>query len=52
LFSDVIGLVQLWKLELPQGELAATNDNTTVALALLTSFAYFYAGLSKRAELL
>jgi F-type H+-transporting ATPase subunit a len=33
-----------------QGELAApTNDiNTTVALALLTSFAYFYAGLSKR----
>jgi F-type H+-transporting ATPase subunit a len=32
---------------------APTNDiNTTVALALLTSFAYFYAGLSKkRAEL-
>jgi F0F1-type ATP synthase membrane subunit a len=31
-------------------ELAApTNDiNTTVALALLTSFAYFYAGLSKK----
>jgi F-type H+-transporting ATPase subunit a len=40
-----------WKLiELPQGELAApTNDiNTTVALALLTSFAYFYAGLRKK----
>jgi F-type H+-transporting ATPase subunit a len=40
-----------WKLiELPEGELAApTNDiNTTVALALLTSFAYFYAGLSKK----
>lgn len=39
-----------WKLiVLPQGELAApTNDiNTTVALALLTSIAYFYAGLSK-----
>jgi F-type H+-transporting ATPase subunit a len=38
------------EIELPQGELAApTNDiNTTVALALLTSFAYFYAGLSKK----
>ncbi|PSO50946.1 MAG: F0F1 ATP synthase subunit A [Cyanobacteria bacterium QH_8_48_120] len=36
--------------ELPEGELAApTNDiNTTVALALLTSLAYFYAGFSKR----
>jgi F-type H+-transporting ATPase subunit a len=36
--------------ELPHGELAApTNDiNTTVALALLTSVAYFYAGLHKR----
>jgi F-type H+-transporting ATPase subunit a len=45
------GAVIPWKLiELPQGELAApTNDiNTTVALALLTSFAYFYAGLSKK----
>nr|YP_010336827.1 ATP synthase CFO A subunit subunit IV [Stylonema alsidii]UNJ15233.1 ATP synthase CFO A subunit subunit IV [Stylonema alsidii] len=40
-----------WKLiELPSGELSApTNDiNTTVALALLTSLAYFYAGLSKK----
>ena len=40
-----------WKLiKLPAGELAApTNDiNTTVALALLTSLAYFYAGLSKK----
>lgn len=40
-----------WRvLELPNGELAApTNDiNTTVALALLTSVAYFYAGLHKR----
>ena len=45
------GAVIPWKLiELPEGELAApTNDiNTTVALALLTSFAYFYAGLSKK----
>jgi F-type H+-transporting ATPase subunit a len=40
-----------WKfIELPEGELAApTNDiNTTVALALLTSASYFYAGLSKK----
>lgn len=40
-----------WKLiHLPEGELAApTNDiNTTVALSLLTSLAYFYAGLSKK----
>jgi F-type H+-transporting ATPase subunit a len=40
-----------WKLiQLPAGELAApTNDiNTTVALALLTSFSYFYAGFSKK----
>ena len=40
-----------WKLiQLPQGELAApTNDiNTTVALALLTSFSYFYAGINKK----
>merc|ERR1711976_301881 len=45
------GAVIPWKLiELPEGEFAApTNDiNTTVALALLTSFAYFYAGLSKK----
>jgi F-type H+-transporting ATPase subunit a len=45
------GAVVPWKLiELPEGELAApTNDiNTTVALALLTSLAYFYAGLSKK----
>jgi F-type H+-transporting ATPase subunit a len=40
-----------WKLILlPEGELAApTNDiNTTVALALLTSFMYFFAGISKK----
>ena len=37
-------------ISLPNGELAApTNDiNTTVALSLLTSLAYFYAGLSKK----
>jgi len=45
------GALISWKLiKLPEGELAApTNDiNTTAALALLTSFAYFYAGLSKK----
>jgi F-type H+-transporting ATPase subunit a len=45
------GAIVPWKLiELPEGELSApTNDiNTTVALALLTSLAYFYAGLSKK----
>jgi F-type H+-transporting ATPase subunit a len=37
-------------IEIPNGELAApTNDiNTTVALALLTSISYFYAGISKK----
>ena len=45
------GAVIPWKLiKLPEGEFAApTNDiNTTVALALLTSLAYFYAGLNKK----
>ena len=45
------GALVPWKLiQLPEGELAApTNDiNVTVALALLTSVAYFYAGLSKK----
>merc|ERR1712045_957435 len=45
------GAIVPWKLiELPEGELAApTNDiNTTVALSLLTSLSYFYAGLSKK----
>jgi len=40
-----------WKLiEIPEGGLAApTNDiNVTVALALLKSLTYFYAGLSKK----
>lgn len=37
-------------IEIPSGELAApTNDiNTTVALALLTSISYFYAGIKKK----
>jgi len=46
-----IGALIPWKLiSLPEGELAApTNDiNTTVALALLTSLTYFYAGLRKK----
>jgi F-type H+-transporting ATPase subunit a len=45
------GALVPWSLiKLPSGELAApTNDiNTTVALALLTSLAYFYAGLSRK----
>jgi F-type H+-transporting ATPase subunit a len=49
--SNWSGALLPWKvIELPHGELAApTNDiNTTVALALLTSVAYFYAGLHKR----
>ncbi len=49
--SNWSGALLPWKLvEIPEGELAApTNDiNTTVALALLTSLAYFYAGISKR----
>jgi len=49
--SNWSGALVPWKLiQLPEGELAApTNDiNTTVALALLTSLAYFYAGFSKR----
>ncbi|MEG4235443.1 F0F1 ATP synthase subunit A [Microcoleus sp. Pol11C3] len=49
--SNWSGALVPWKLiRLPEGELAApTNDiNTTVALALLTSLAYFYAGFSRR----
>ncbi len=49
--SNWSGALVPWKLiHLPEGELAApTNDiNTTVALALLTSLAYFYAGFSKK----
>ncbi|WP_013325419.1 F0F1 ATP synthase subunit A [Gloeothece verrucosa] len=49
--SNWSGALIPWKLiEIPESELAApTNDiNTTVALALLTSLAYFYAGFSKK----
>jgi F-type H+-transporting ATPase subunit a len=49
--SNWSGALIPWRIiELPHGELAApTNDiNTTVALALLTSLAYFYAGLQKK----
>nr|YP_010189022.1 AtpI [Ptychomnion cygnisetum]QZJ47825.1 AtpI [Ptychomnion cygnisetum] len=49
--SNWSGALLPWRVfELPHGELAApTNDiNTTVALALLTSVAYFYAGLYKK----
>jgi F-type H+-transporting ATPase subunit a len=51
LVSNWTGALLPWRLiELPSGELAApTNDiNTTVALALLTSISYFYAGLRKK----
>ena len=49
--SNWSGALVPWKLiHIPGSELAApTNDiNTTVALALLTSLAYFYAGFSRR----
>ncbi|MBE9100743.1 F0F1 ATP synthase subunit A [Vacuolonema iberomarrocanum] len=49
--SNWSGALVPWKLvEIPGGELAApTSDiNTTVALALLTSLAYFYAGFRKK----
>jgi F-type H+-transporting ATPase subunit a len=49
--SNWSGALLPWHvLEIPGGELAApTNDiNTTVALALLTSIAYFYGGLSRK----
>jgi len=45
------GTLVPWRLvHLPEGELAApTSDiNTTIALALLTSLAYFYAGFRKK----
>merc|ERR1711943_68339 len=49
--ANWIGALVPWKLiVLPEGELAAptNNINTTVALSLLTSISYFYAGLSKK----
>ena len=51
LVANWSGALLPWRLiELPNGELAApTNDiNTTVALALLTSISYFYAGIRKK----
>ncbi len=49
--SNWLGALVPWKLiELPEGELAApTSDiNTTVALALIVSVSYFYAGIKQR----
>jgi F-type H+-transporting ATPase subunit a len=49
--SNWSGALLPWHvLKIPNGELAApTSDiNTTVALALLTSIAYFYGGISKK----
>jgi F-type H+-transporting ATPase subunit a len=48
--SNWSGALIPWRvIEIPNGELAApTNDiNTTAALAILTSLAYFYGGLNK-----
>jgi F-type H+-transporting ATPase subunit a len=49
--ANWLGALIPWKLiQLPEGELAApTNDiNTTVALALLASISYFYAGFKAK----
>jgi F-type H+-transporting ATPase subunit a len=49
--SNWSGALLPWHvIEIPNGELAApTNDiNTTVALELLTSISYFYAGITKK----
>eukprot|EP00440_Ansanella_granifera_P006448 gb/GFBE01006993.1/.p1 GENE.gb/GFBE01006993.1/~~gb/GFBE01006993.1/.p1 ORF type:complete len:291 (+),score=73.14 gb/GFBE01006993.1/:1-873(+) len=49
--SNWSGAIVPWKLlEIPAGELAAptNNINTTVALSLLTSIAYFGGGLTKK----
>merc|ERR1712134_75652 len=49
--SNWLGALIPWKLiSLPEGELAApTNDiNTTVALSLMTSVSYFYAGFKEK----
>ena len=49
--ANWLGALVPWKLiHLPEGELAApTNDiNTTVALSLITSISYFYAGLKAK----
>ncbi len=49
--SNWSGALIPWKLiHIPEGELSAptVDINTTVAFALLTSLAYFYAGISKK----
>ena len=49
--ANWLGALIPWKLiSLPEGELAApTNDiNTTVALSLMTSISYFYAGFKEK----
>ena len=49
--ANWLGALIPWKLiSLPEGELAApTNDiNTTVALSLMTSVSYFYAGFKEK----
>jgi F-type H+-transporting ATPase subunit a len=49
--ANWLGALVPWKLiHLPEGELAApTNDiNTTVALSLITSISYFYAGFKAK----
>ena len=49
--ANWLGALVPWKfIQLPEGELAApTNDiNTTVALSLLTSISYFYAGFKAK----
>ncbi len=49
--SNWSGVLLPWKLiKIPEGELASptVDINTTVAFALLTSLAYFYAGISKK----
>jgi F-type H+-transporting ATPase subunit a len=49
--SNWSGALLPWRvLEIQKGQLAAPNNyiNTTVALAILTSIAYFYGGLSKK----
>jgi F-type H+-transporting ATPase subunit a len=49
--ANWLGALVPWKfISLPEGELAApTNDiNTTVALSLLTSISYFYAGFKAK----
>ena len=50
LIDNMANNLQIEIIEIPNGELAApTNDiNTTVALSLLTSISYFYAGISKK----